>query len=187
MINSGKIILGCSTLKAGGQIKSLLLQKGYNVDAICTSGNMLIRKCRMTKADLVILNYELSDINGAEVARILSSEAVSKVILLCTSPQYNVISSWTDTLGIVCLLKPIKPSGFIATVASVFEAINKSKKGHNEFGDRPQKNKIIIDKAKQHLMKNLGLDEPEAYRRIQKESMDSKLPMVEVAKRILKE
>ncbi len=71
MITNFRILIGASTLKAGGQIKSLLLQKGFNVDGICTSGNLLIRKCRTTKPQLVILNYDLSDINGAEVAKII--------------------------------------------------------------------------------------------------------------------
>ncbi|MBK1813434.1 ANTAR domain-containing protein [Clostridium sp. YIM B02505] len=185
MLNSYKIVLGTSTLKAGGQIKSLLLQKGFNVDGICTSGSMLIRKSRLTKPDIVIINYELTDTNGAEVAKIISGEAISKVILLCTSQQYNIISKWTSQLGIVCMQKPIKPSGFLHTISDILDEISKEKHGKAEGSTRPVGDKLIIDKAKQLLMKKENIEENEAYRRIQKESMNSKRPMLDVAKRII--
>ncbi|GIM29372.1 transcriptional regulator [Clostridium polyendosporum] len=189
MLNNYRILLGSSTLKAGGQIKSLLLQRGFNVDGICTSGSMLIRKCRLTRPELVIINYELTDTNGAEVAKILSGEAISKVILLCSSAQYNLISNWTEKMGIVCMQKPIKPSGFLNLVNQVFQQITESRKASKtskESNGRSIQQKLIIDKAKMLLMKAYNLEENEAYRKIQKDSMDKKLPMLEVAKSILK-
>lgn len=181
-----RILLGSSTLRAGGQIKSLLLQKGFNVDGICTSGNMIIRKCRMTKPELVILNYELSDTNGAEVAKIICGEKISKVILLCTLQQYNFISTWADQLGLICMQKPIKPGEFIQTVLN--EQNNSSKvssSNKKSAGGRRIEEKRIIDKAKQILMKEHNLLEEEAYRKIQKDSMDSKMSMVNMAKIII--
>lgn len=187
-----RIVLGASTLKAGGQIKSLLLQKGFNVDGICTSGNMLIRKCRTTKPNLIILNYELSDTNGAEVAKIICGEKISTVILLCTSQQYNFVMSWAKDLGLLCMQKPIKPSEFIKLVSDVNRDISKNisnkqiSRGKN-IDDKKILDKRIIDKAKQILMKTQGLLEDEAYRKIQKESMDNKTSMLQLAKKIIAE
>jgi two-component system, response regulator PdtaR len=42
-----------------------------------------------------------------------------------------------------------------------------------------------VEKAKGLLMKNLGLSEPEAFKRIQRQSMDRGIPMKEIAKAII--
>ena len=42
-----------------------------------------------------------------------------------------------------------------------------------------------VEKAKGLLMRNLNLSEPEAFKRIQKQSMDRGIPMKEIAKAII--
>ena len=45
--------------------------------------------------------------------------------------------------------------------------------------------RAVIDRAKLMLMATHGMTEPEAYRWIQKSAMDSRLPMVAIATRIV--
>lgn len=188
MITNFRILIGASTLRAGGQIKSLLLQKGFNVEGICTSGNLLIRKCRTTKPQLVILNYDLSDINGAEVSRIICSEKISKVILLCTMQQYNFVIPWEKKVGLLCMQKPIKPSEFINLVSNVSNEMSKNTVSNKQQNrGRNIEDKKIIDKAKQILIIKYNLLEEEAYRKIQKDSMDNKISMLQLAKQIISE
>jgi hypothetical protein len=44
----------------------------------------------------------------------------------------------------------------------------------------------LVDRAKGHLMTREGLSEPEAFRRIQKTSMDTRTPMADIARGILR-
>jgi hypothetical protein len=51
---------------------------------------------------------------------------------------------------------------------------------HRSLGAR-----ALVDQAKGLLMAETGLSEPEAFRRIQKASMDTRTPMTEIARALL--
>jgi response regulator NasT len=85
------------------------------------------------------------------------------------------------------MVKPINKYALVSTTESIVKHNNKVMSLEKEIKDL--KYSLVarkeIEKAKGLLMKNLKLTEPEAFKKIQKQSMDKGLPMMDIAKAII--
>ena len=81
---------------------------------------------------------------------------------------------------------PLKVSELLAAIDTGAPGREKLKKEHRiERKDRTGEERKYIDRAKAVLMEKKGMAEPEAYRYLQKTSMDSGNTMVETAQMVL--
>ncbi len=142
---------------------------------------------RTLKPALMLANYELPDTTGFEVAKIVAGNKLCSVILLTNDTQKGYVESRARDLDVVCLNKPVSRALLLNSVELVIKSsirIQKLEADLNEMKTSLDTRKLI-DKAKGLLMEKLGLSEQEAYRRIQKQSMDNGIPMKEVSKIIV--
>ncbi|MDK2799330.1 MAG: two-component system, response regulator PdtaR [Clostridiales bacterium] len=186
-MNQPDIIVTISNMDLGNRIRNVMSQNGLTVLDVCSSGNEAIRKVRMLKPELLVINYELPDTTGFEVAKIVAEESLCAVILLTNQAQKEFVESAIMDLDVVCLNKPINKTTLLNTIDIVLRSRRKIKKLEEQIkGLRSNlEARKIIDKAKGILMKKQNLSEPEAYRKIQKQSMDSGVPMKDIAKIII--
>ena len=86
------------------------------------------------------------------------------------------------------LVKPIKQADLEAAIAIAMQRFEEFQALRKEAGDLREalEDRKVIERAKGILMKKAGLDEPEAFRRLQKLSRDQNQKMVEVARMILR-
>lgn len=186
-MNRSEIIIAVSNEETGNKLKQVLTGSGFTVSAVCISGNEAIRKVRSQKPALLLSNYELSDTTGFELAKIIAGNNLCSVVLLTSDAQKDYVGSRASDLDIVCLVRPVNKALLLNTV----ELLIKSRIRIQKLEAELQEMKInvdtrkLIDKAKGLLMDKLGLSEQEAYRRIQKQSMDTGVPMKEVSKNIV--
>lgn len=171
----------------GEKIKQVLAGSGFAVMDICASGNEALRKVRSLKPELLITNYELPDTTGLEVSKIVAGNNLCAVILLTNETQRGYVETIANDLDIVCLNKPINKALLLNTVELVLKSRRRIRKLEKEIYDMKSdlETRKLVDKAKGVLMEKMGLPEQEAYRKIQKQSMDSGIPMKNVAKIII--
>lgn len=181
------IIIAVGNEEAGNKIKQVLTGSGFAVTGICISGSEAIRKVRTLKPALLLANYELPDTTGFEVAKIIAGNNLCSVVLLTDDNQKGYVESRARDLDIVCLVRPVGRALLLNTVELMLKSrirIQKLEAELNEMKINLDTRKLI-DKAKGLLMEKLGLSEQEAYRKIQKQSMDTGVPMKEVSKIII--
>ncbi len=186
-MNIAEVIIAMPTGEASSRIRSLLNSHGFYVIDVCSAGSEIIRKVRMLKPSIVIVNFELPDTTGFEVAKIIMEDKLCTVVLLTNEMQKQYIESVIDNIDLICLNKPLNKTLLIHTLEMVMRSRRKISELEQELNDlrKNVESRKCIDKAKSLLMKEVGLSEPDAYRKIQKQSMDSGVPMKDVAKTII--
>jgi len=85
------------------------------------------------------------------------------------------------------LVKPIKQADLETTIALAMRRFQEFQVLHEQAANLQQAfaDRKIIERAKGILMKCANLDEPDAFRRLQKLSSDKNLKLVEIAKMII--
>jgi response regulator NasT len=186
MSRSG-IVIAVGGEEAGNKIKQVLTGSGFTVTGICISGNEAIRKVRALKPALLLANYELPDTTGFEVAKIIAGNNLCSVVLLTNDSQKGYVESRGKDLDIVCLVRPVRRDLLLNTAKLLIKSSIRIQELEAELDEMKANmdTRKLVDRAKGLLMEKLGLSEQEAYRRIQKQSMDTGVPMKEVSKSIV--
>ena len=67
MMHKGKLIIAVGNIETAKKLKTLLIQEGYDIIALCTSGNELIRLVIQYTPDLVLVGYKFKDMSLLDV------------------------------------------------------------------------------------------------------------------------
>lgn len=178
-----KIIVAFPKIENAKKIKSILQKNGFDVVLTCTKGSMVIDMINKLDSAVVVCSVKLVDMHYTEFLEYIPRD--SKVVLFgaASDIEDNYNESIKD--NIVTIKMPLRTSEFVETMISVVSnSHNKKKKRVLSSKGRSVEDKKKIDIAKKKLMQKNGLTEEEAYRYIQKNSMDNGLSMVETAEKI---
>lgn len=164
-----------------------MVTSGYDVLDILRDGYDLLRRVRTYEPDIIILDYQLLNITGLEVARTLIEDDICPVILLGNESELAFAYDLQTNHNFLCLARPLNRSVIIHSVELIVKNDRKIRSLKKELDDVQKKMELRmkVDQAKRIIMKEFKMTEEEAYRKIQKQSMDKGLPMVEVAKAII--
>ncbi len=168
-------------------LKQMLENLGYAVVAEADDGQKAVAAARETQPDVCILDVKMPVMDGIEAVEIITEENIAPTILLTAYSDRELIDRAKSAGVFAYLVKPFKPSELppaIEVARSRFEQNNALTKEVADLNERLAARKAV-DRAKGILMKLHGLDESEAYRRIQLQSMNSRLSMREIADAII--
>lgn len=162
-------------------LKDILSREGFQVQAEAKNAPDLLRKTRTLLPDLVILDANLEGGSYMEIAGIIEDDNISTVLLLTGENQSKRLDE------IAHIQKPYTESTLLTVIEVCLLYRNKVVSIQNEV-DKLKDNlnsRKAIEKAKGIIMKNLGLTENEAYRMMQKQSMDRGTSMKELARTVI--
>lgn len=163
-------------------IKNLLVKNGFAVNGVCTTGTQALNLVDGLGAGVVISAYKLSDMMFWE----LSENLPPGFELLLMASKAN-IQQEADGYGIVAVSMPLQVSELIGTVDMLCTNIDRRRrKARLVPKERDELSQAVIKEAKELLMERNHMTEDEAYRYLQKSSMDSGTNMVETAQMVLK-
>lgn len=174
------IIVAFPKIEDAKNINNVLIRNGYEVNATCTSAAMVLSHANELDGGIVICGYRFADMQYNELMNYLPK---GFDMLLIASPK-----RFEDCINndIVCLGLPIKPQDLLNTLQMMTYNFNRRKKKEDRKPKaRNEEDKKIIDQAKHILMERNNMSEEEAFRYIQKTSMDSATKMVETAHMII--
>jgi response regulator NasT len=165
----------------------MLTALGYHVVGEASDGATAVRLARETHPDLVIMDIQMPELDGLEAARILTAENVAPVLLLTAYSQKELVERAQQAGVVGYLVKPFRDSDIqpaVEVALSRFEEFRAVREQVRTLEESLETRKIV-DRAKGVLMDTQGLKEADAFRRIQKLSMDSRKSMRDVAEAIL--
>ncbi len=168
-------------------LKQMLESLDYKVVAEAGDGKQALDLARETKPDICILDVKMPVMDGIEAVGIITEEGIAPTILLTAYSDRELVDRAKDAGVFAYLVKPFKPSDLppaIEVARSRFEQNAQLTKELTSVTDRLEARKAI-DRAKGILMKEQGVDEAEAYRKIQLQSMNLRKSMREVAEAIV--
>jgi len=160
---------------------------GHRVVVVAQDGREMVERCRNTRPDLIITDIKMPDMDGIDAATQIYLEKPIPVILVSAYHDPELIARAEADHILGYLVKPIKQSDLEPTIALAVRRFEQFEALRKEAADLRQalEDRKVIERAKGLLMKKVGLDEQEAFRRLQKLAMDSNRKMVEVAHMVL--
>lgn len=174
------IIVAFPKLDNAKNIKKILMQNGFRVEAVCTTGAQVLQSANELGGGIVVSGYRFVDMMYTELHEYLPPQFE---MLLVASPSN---CSERDLQNIVCLSMPLKVNELIQTVEMMDYTITRRKKKQKEKPkERSEEEVAIINEAKALLMERNNLTEEEAHRYMQKRSMDNGTGLTETAQMIL--
>lgn len=173
------IIVAFPKLEDAKNLRKLLVRNGYDIYKVCDSGAQIISAASESEGGIVVCGYRFSDMYFTEIQEYLPE---SFQMLLLASPAKLAEH---DVRDLVSIAMPFQMQDFLSTMEMMMVQYQRWRKKHKPPRIRTDQEKQTIDTAKALLMERNKLTEEEAYRYIQKISMDSGNPMVETAAMIL--
>lgn len=166
-----------------GQLEAL----GYDVVAVVDDGQRAIEVCRRTLPDVAILDIEMPGLDGLSAARQINRDPGTPVIILTAHGHPNLVEQAVQDGVVHYLLKPVtSPSLHAAIQVAVARAqeLRSLRENVNQL-EMSLRDRKLIERAKGILMTRRNMTEPEAFRFLQRQSQDRRMPMAKLAESIV--
>ncbi|MCL5264595.1 MAG: ANTAR domain-containing protein [Chloroflexi bacterium] len=165
----------------------MLAALGYLVVGEAGDGISAVNLARELKPDLVIMDVKMPDLDGIAAAKILTEERISPVLLLTAFSQQELVEGAKDAGVVGYVVKPFREAELVPAIEVAlarFREFRALEKETNSLRETLETRKLV-ERAKGILMDTQGLKEAEAFRKIQKLSMNTRRSMREIAEAIL--
>ncbi len=168
-------------------LREMLTNLGYLVVGEVGDGQSAVNLARELKPDVVIMDIKMPDLDGIEAARILTQEKIAPVLLLTAYSQRDLVDRAKEAGVVGYLVKPFREQEIVPAVDIAFARFQEFRELEKEVGNLREtlETRKLVDRAKGILMDQQGLSEAEAFRKIQKMSMNTRKPMKEIAEAII--
>lgn len=164
-------------------IVETLTEAGFEVLAAVGDGESAVEKTRELRPDVVVLDVKMPQIDGVTAAERIGEENLAPVVMLTAFSQTELVERARDAGAMAYVVKPFTPADLLPAVEIAISRYQQITQLESEIHDLTERfeTRKRVDRAKGLLQTNMGLSEPEAFRWIQKTSMDRRLTMREVA------
>ena len=168
-------------------LREMLTNLGYLVIGEVGDGRSAVNLARELKPDVVIMDIKMPDMDGIDAAKVLTEERISPVLLLTAYSQRELIERAKDAGVVGYIVKPFRESELAPAIEVAVARFAEFRALEKEVGDLKEalETRKLVDRAKGILMDGQGVTEAEAFRKIQKMSMNTRKPMKEVAEAII--
>jgi len=168
-------------------LREMLTNLGYLVVGEVGDGQSAVNLARELRPDIVIMDIKMPDMDGIEAASILTKERIAPVLLLTAFSQKDLVDRATEAGVAGYIVKPFRESDLGPAIEVALARFNEFRTLEKEVGTLQEalETRKVVDRAKGILMDTQGLKEAEAFRKIQKMSMNTRRPMKEVAEAII--
>jgi two-component system, response regulator PdtaR len=167
--------------------QTILPLLGHQVVDVAEDGQDLVEKCRAITPDLVITDIKMPDMDGIDAATLIYRNGPIPVILVSAYHDPEFIRRAEADHILAYLVKPIKQADLEPAIGIAMRRFGQFQALRKETSDLKQalEDRKVIEKAKGILMKKAGLDEHDAFRRLQKLASDKNRKLIDIAQMIL--
>jgi response regulator NasT len=168
-------------------LKEMLEEEGYVVVGEAADGETAITLTQSLRPDLVILDVKMPVLDGISAAERIAADHLAPVVILTAFSQRELVERARDAGAMAYLVKPFTKADLVPAIeiaVSRFQEISALESEVGTLRDRLEVRKLL-DRAKGLLQAERGITEAEAFRWIQKTSMDRRMTMKAVSEELL--
>ena len=168
-------------------LKEMLQEAGLEVVGEVSDGEAAIRLARESSPDLVIMDIKMPGMDGLAAAEKIAEEGLGAVLILTAFSQKDLVQRAAEAGAMGYLVKPFQKSDLMPAIEVALARHRELAAVKAESADRAEQleTRKVVDRAKGRLMDERGIGEAEAFRYIQKQAMDQRRSMREVAQELL--
>ncbi|MEY3274404.1 MAG: hypothetical protein RLZZ279_536 [Actinomycetota bacterium] len=161
---------------------------GFEVIAEAADGLEAVELAKAKLPDLIVMDIKMPNLDGISAAEQLQSLRIP-IVLLTAFSQRELVERASEAGAMAYLVKPFSPNDLLPAIEIAWSRHQQIVALEAEIADLSERfeTRKLVDRAKGLLNEKMNLTEPEAFRWIQKASMDRRLTMHEVALTIIEQ
>lgn len=165
-----------------------LREHGFDVVAEVGDGALAVAAVIEHKPDLVVMDIKMPNMDGLTAAEQMAEQKVA-IVLLTAFSQKELVDRANQAGAMAYVVKPFTPNDLMPAVEIALSRHSQLIALEHEISDLNERfeTRKLVDRAKGLLNEKMNLTEPEAFRWIQKASMDRRLTMQEVAQTVIEQ
>jgi response regulator NasT len=169
-------------------IVETLRDHGFDIVGEAGDGNKAVELAFSLKPDLMVMDIKMPDLDGISAAEQIA-ELKIPVVLLTAFSQQELVTRAAEVGAMAFLVKPFSPQDLLPAIEIALSRHAQLITLESEVSDLAERleTRKLVERAKGVLSEKMKLTEPEAFRWIQKASMDRRLSMAEVARTVLEQ
>jgi AmiR/NasT family two-component response regulator len=168
-------------------LKDLLRQTDYLLIGEASDAASALQTIFQTEPEVVIVDPYLPGGEGIDMASIIDEHRIAPIVAIATT-GIRSLEEYANLPGVYgIIMKPLIESSLEPVIESALANFKRLMKSEKELADlrRDLENRKIIEKAKGLLMDKKNCSEKDAYKMMQRMSMDKCIPLARVARRII--
>ncbi|HEY5183752.1 MAG TPA: response regulator [Actinomycetes bacterium] len=168
-------------------LKELLQEAGYAVVGEAGDGETAVRLAEELRPDLVVLDVKMPVLDGISAAERITEARLAAVLVLTAFSQRDLVERARDAGAMAYVVKPFQASDLVPAIEMAVVRYAERVALEDEVADLTDRleTRTLVDRAKSVLQTEHGMTEAQAFRWIQKASMDRRLSMRAVAEALL--
>ena len=168
-------------------LAEMLTEEGYVVAGEAGDGEQAVELARELRPDLVIMDVKMPTVDGITAAAAIVEERIAPVVMLTAFSQRELVERARDAGAMAYLVKPFNQRDLVPAIEMAVSRYTELAALEREVTDLTERleTRKNVDRAKAVLQAQLNLDEPAAFRWIQKTAMDLRMSMRAVAEGVV--
>jgi two-component system, response regulator PdtaR len=169
-------------------IVETLRDNNFEVVAEASDGEEAVELVRKHSPDLLVMDIKMPKLDGISAAEQLIGSG-TPIVFLTAFSQKELVDRAGEAGAMAYVVKPFTPSDLLPAIEIALSRHAQLSQLETEIVDLNERfeTRKLIDRAKGILNEKMNLTEPEAFRWIQKASMDRRLTMQEVAVTVIEQ
>jgi response regulator NasT len=168
-------------------LKEMLEEEGYEVVGEAGDGAAAVSLATELRPDLVILDVKMPVLDGIAAAEQIARKRIAPVVILTAFSQRDLVEKAREAGAMAYLVKPFQKKDLLPTIEMALSRYTELMGLEAEVDDLQSRLEArkLVERAKGVLMSEHAMTEPDAFRWIQRTSMNKRLTMRALAEGVL--
>lgn len=168
-------------------LKEMLEEEGFEVVGEAGDGQSAVQLVEQLRPDLVILDVKMPVLDGISAAEQVVTARWAPVVILTAFSQRDLVERAREAGAMAYLVKPFQKKDLLPAIEMAISRFAEILALESEVADLTARLEVrkLVDRAKGVLQTEHGLSEPEAFRWIQRQSMDQRRSMRSMAQDVV--
>ncbi len=182
-----RVILADSDIQWRKTVKAIITQAGFSVVGEAEDGLNALKQVRSRQPDLLIIEAMGQGMSGLEVARLLYEDKLAPVVVFASLINNEILEKAKEAHAAALLAKTVDEVNLLAVIEIALTNYQELIRLENQVKELKEtlETRKAIERAKGILMETIGLTEAEAFKRMQKQSMNKRISMRQLAEAII--
>ncbi|HAG09262.1 MAG TPA: response regulator [Desulfotomaculum sp.] len=182
-----RVILADSDIQWRKTVKAIITKAGFSVVGEAEDGLNALKQVRSRQPDLLIIEAMGQGMSGLEVARLLYEDKLAPVVVFTSLINNEIPEKAKEAHAAALLAKTVDEVNLLSVIEIALTNYQELIKLENQVKELKEtlETRKAIERAKGILMETIGLTEAEAFKRMQKQSMNKRISMRQLAEAII--